>query len=140
MLPPYAILSALWGMPCHSPRRGVLMYDAAPVGSVPVPVEVELRPDSAATINVAGAGFKHVLVLDDGSGGRLQQVVGDRTWACRSVLPVDLPVGVAAGSRPPSLVGGFGEQHVKLAGEPIWSACIFQRRTFCFWKDLSSPL
>ena len=111
MLPPDAILNARplgHALPLASPRCADVRCCA--VGSVPVPVEVELRPDSAATINVARTGFKHVLVLDDGSGGRLQQVVGDRTRACRSVLPVDLSVGVALGSRPPSLVGGFEEQ------------------------------
>jgi hypothetical protein len=41
------------------------MYGVAPAGSVSVPVEVDLYPDSAATINVAGKGWREILVLDD---------------------------------------------------------------------------
>ena len=55
----------LWGMICHSPRRGALVYGRGPVGTVTMKVEVTLYPDSGSTVNVAGDGWKEVLILYD---------------------------------------------------------------------------
>ena len=55
----------LWGMRFHSPRRGALVNGPGPTGSIPVPVEVTLYPDSGATLNAAGDGWQAILCLDE---------------------------------------------------------------------------
>ena len=55
----------LWGMTCHSPRRGALVYGPGPEGTVTMKVEVTLYPDSGSTVNVAGDGWAEVLILFD---------------------------------------------------------------------------
>ena len=55
----------LWGMRCHSPRRGALVYGSGPSGAVSMQVEVTLYPDSGATLNAAGDGWQSALRLDD---------------------------------------------------------------------------
>lgn len=102
------------------------MYGAAPVDSVAVPVEVELYPDSAAMINVAGAGFKHVPVLDNeaassavGAGGHKLSGLGHgradlffpATALLESRRAADLPGGA---------LGNSGGAHVKLAVHADW--------------------
>jgi len=50
----------LWGMICHSPRRGALVYGPGQAGTVTMKVEVTLYPDSGSTVNVAEmAGMKY---------------------------------------------------------------------------------
>jgi hypothetical protein len=97
------------------------MYGAAPVGSVAIPVEVELYPDSAAMINVAGTGFEKVLVMDEeaassavGAGGHKLSGLGHgradlffpATSQLESRRAADLPCGA---------LGSSGGAHVKLA-------------------------
>jgi len=141
------------------------MYGAAPAGSVSVLVAVDLYPDSAATINVAGKGWREVLVLDDraatstmGAGNNRLSGYWDRTWACRSVLPGLCTAGVAAAADfPGGALGSSGGAHVKLAVHadlecsrlpeehtlllegPLLKEEIRPRQTVAFWARTPTP-
>ena len=111
----------LWAMPCHSPRPGVLMYGVAPAGSVSVPVEVDLYPDSAATINVAGKGWREILVLDDraatsamGAGNNTLSGIGHGRADLFFPASAQL-VSRRAADFPGGALGSSGGAHVKLA-------------------------
>ena len=53
---------SLWGMICHSPRPGALIYGSGPPDSVTM--EVTLYPDSGSNVNTAGKGHERILIRD----------------------------------------------------------------------------
>ena len=76
---------SLWGMMCHSPRPGALIYGPGPPDSMNISVEVTLYPDSGSTVNTAGKGHERVLLRDPeesapnaavGAGGNQLRPIG----------------------------------------------------------------
>ena len=111
----------LWGMICHSPRRGALVYGRGPVGTVTMKVEVTLYPDSGSTVNVTGDGWEEVLILYDfvpnvatGAGGNRLILLHIGRVDLFFPATSDL-VSRRAADFPGGFLSATGGEHVKLA-------------------------
>ena len=111
----------LWGMRCHSPRRGALVYGSGPSGAVSMHVEVTLYLDSGATLNAAGDGWQAVLRLDDGELISTEAAGGNKLIPlCTGKVDLFFPaIAALVSSRVANFPGGMygvsGGVHVKVA-------------------------
>ena len=58
----------LWGMRCHCPERGRLVYGDGPGQAVMVTVDVDLLVDSCAMLHCGGRGANLILIPSSGPG------------------------------------------------------------------------